>query len=483
MKSSYILIARNPNINSSNTGEVYHRYKEQQVTLQTIAPNEVFNKSFFGIFVILILLRTKKQSLHGPTTNLYETPILNVPVLNTVETTSFFNSIYPIIWLGLFGITLYLTLYILLFPLSSAYKYYSNYYSNIKIFITTVKKRFFFIVNQINNIIYLSLNPSIRSGEDLKRAQDLLSNKEEIVKYFIKAAAIQKLAKENNVSLTINNNGSFRVFPNKSVSVDMWRTNHVRDLIIDQIASRRVNKNTSQSSFFPGAHAFNTTLFTEIKRQLFIKLNEEILSNSSSPHYSLIFLNNSVVFFNKTTVKRISVGSFTLLLKQPISCLTRNVIKLSSQNLPFLLKKPNFQLRVLDLSLKFKDSLGNLLPPLLLTPLRKVKKYLLRVFEPVSELALVKQQILAFLPDNTYSKYLIIFFLKQVPDSYLELFFFGMFYTFIQEYLTHFLNLTALRIVNTFTAELDKIWNNTEAENLYKLNHEDSFQGNTIHND
>lgn len=119
----------------------------------------------------------------------------------------------------------------------------------------------------------------------------------------------------------------------------------------------------------------------------------------------------------------------------------------------------------------------------MLTQLRKVKKYLVRVFEPVSELALVKQQILAFLPDNTYSKYLIILFLKQVPDSYLELLFFGMFYTFIQEYLTHFLNLTALRIVNTFTADLDKIWNNTEAENLYKLNHEDSFEGETIHND
>jgi hypothetical protein len=115
--------------------------------------------------------------------------------------------------------------------------------------------------------------------------------------------------------------------------------------------------------------------------------------------------------------------------------------------------------------------------------LRKVKNYLLRVFEPVSELALAKQQVLAFLPDNSYIKYVVVLFLKRVPDSYLELFFFTMFYAFIQEYLTHFLNLTALRIVDTFTAELDKIWNNTEAENLYNLNHEDSFQGNTIHND
>ena len=483
MKSSYVVIDRNPNINTSSTGEVYHRYKEQQVTLQTILPNEIFNKTFFGIFVILILLRTKKQGSYVSTPNPCETPILDAPVLNTVASTSFFNIIYPVICLGLFVVTLYVTIYILLSPLSSAYKYYSNYYNNIKILITTVKKRCFFIVSQINNIIYSSLNPSIRSGEELKRAQDLLSNKEEIVKYFFKAAAIQKLAKENNISLTINNNGSFRVFPNKSVSVDMWKTDHIRDLIIDQIASRRVNKNSSQSSFFSGAHAFNTTLFTEIKRQLFIKLNEEILSNSSSPHYSLKFLNNSVVFLNKTTVKRISVGSLTLIFKQPISYLTKKLIKLSSHNLPSLLTKPSFQLKVLDLSLKIKDSLGNKIPLPWLIPLRKLKNYLRRVFEPVSELALLKQQILSFLPDNTYSKCLLILFLNQLPDSYLELIFSGIFYTVVKEYLTHFLNLTALRIVNTFTAELDKIWNNTEAENLYKLNYEDSFQGNTIHND
>ncbi len=472
MKSNYIIIARNPNINRTNTEEVHRGYQEQRATLQTIAPNEVFDRSLFGIFVILILLKTKKQILYNPTINPCETPILNVPILKTVEATSFFNGIYPIIWLGLFGISLYLTLYVLLSPLTSAYKYYSNYYSNIKVFLITVKKKSLFIINQINTILHSSLNPSIKSGKDLKRAQDLLSNKEEIVKYFVKAAAIQKLAKENNVSLTINNNGSFRVFPNKSVSVDMWRTDHVRDLIIDQIASRRVNKNSSQSSFFPGAHAFNTTLFIDIKRQLFIKLNEEILSNSTSPHYSLKFLNNTVVFFNKTTIKRISVGSLTLLFKQPISALTKNLVKLSSQNLPFLLRKPNFLLKV-------KDSLGNLIP----LRLRKVKNHLLGVFEPVSELALAKQQVLAFLPDNSYIKYVVVLFLKRVPDSYLELFFFTMFYAFIQEYLTHFLNLTALRIVDTFTGELDKIWNNTEAENLYNLNHEDSFQGNTIHND
>ena len=280
---------------------------------------------------------------------------------------------------------------------------------------------------------------------------------------------------------SINNNGSFKVFPNKSVSVDMWKTDHIRDLIIDQIASRRVSKNTSQSSFFPGAHAFNTTLFIEIKRLLLIKLNEEILSNSTSPHYSLNFLNNSVVFFNKTTVKRVSVGSITLLFKQPISYLTKSVIKLSSQKLPSFLRKSSFQLKVLDLSLKIKDFFGDRLPVPLLIPLRKVKNYLLRVFEPVSELALLKQKILAFLPDNTYSKFIVVLFLRQVPDSYLEFFFFGIFYTFTQEYLTHFLNLTSLRIVNKITDELDKVWNNTEAENLYNLNHEDSFQENTIH--
>jgi hypothetical protein len=481
MTSSYILIGRNPNIKSDNTRQVYHGYKEQQVTLQTIAPNEAFQRSFFCVFVVLILLKTKKQDLYGPTTSPCETQILNVPVLNTIETTSLFNIIYPIICLGLSAITLYLTLYMMLSPLASAYKYYSDRYSNVKIFVTTVKEKCFFIVNQIKGIIYLSLYPSIRSGEELKRAQDLLSNKKEIVKYFIKAAAIQKLAKENNVSLTVNNNGSFKVFPNKSVSVDMWKTDHIRDLIIDQIASRRVSKNTSQSSFFPGAHAFNTTLFIEIKRLLLIKLNEEILSNSTSPHYSLNFLNNSVVFFNKTTVKRVSVGSLTLLFKQPISHLTKSVIKLSSQNLPSFLRKSSSRLKVLDLLLKIKDSFGNLLPLPLLIPLRKVKNYLIHVFEPVSELALLKQRILAFLPDNTYSKFLVVLLLGQVPDSYLEFFFFGMFYTFTQEYLTHFLNLTSLRIVNRFTDELDKVWNNTEAENLYKMNYEDSFQENTIH--
>lgn len=233
MKSNYIITARNPNINRTNTEEVHRGYQEQRATLQTIAPNEVFDRSLFGIFVILILLKTKKQILYNPTINPCETPILNVPILKTVEAKSFFNSIYPIIWLVLFGITLYLTLYVLLSPLTSAYKYYSNYYSNIKVFLITVKKKSLFIINQINTIVHSSLNPSIKSGKDLKRAQDLLSNKEEIVKYFVKAAAIQKLAKENNVSLTINNNGSFRVFPNKSVSVDIWRTDHVRDLIID----------------------------------------------------------------------------------------------------------------------------------------------------------------------------------------------------------------------------------------------------------
>ena len=138
MKSSYVVIDRNPNINTSSTGEVYHRYKEQQVTLQTILPNEIFNKTFFGIFVILILLRTKKQGSYVSTPNPCETPILDAPVLNTVASTSFFNIIYPVICLGLFVVTLYVTIYILLSPLSSAYKYYSNYYNNIKILITTV---------------------------------------------------------------------------------------------------------------------------------------------------------------------------------------------------------------------------------------------------------------------------------------------------------------------------------------------------------
>lgn len=472
MKTNYIMIARNPNINRSNTEGVERTYEEQPVTVQRVVPNEIFNKGLFGIFLILILIKTKSKSLYSPTINPYETSSVNlpIPILDTAQTTNFFNvaSIYPLIFLGLFGISLYLTLFIVLSPLATLY----GTITKTKVFITTIKKRFFFIFTQINTTIYSLLNPEVKSGENLKRVQDLLSTKEELVKYFTIAAAIQKLAKENNVYLTENNNGSFKVFRNKSVVVDMWKTNYVRDLVIDQIASRGVNKSTSQSSFFPGANAFNISLFTQIKERLLTKLNEEILSNSTSPHYPLKLLNNTVVFLNKTTVKRVAAGSIVLLVKRPISSLTKNVITLSSQNVPFLLKKPNFLLRV-------KDSLGNLIP----LPLRKLKNDVLHVFEPVSELVLVKQQFLTIFPKNSYLQYFVALFLKRVPDSYLELFFSMVFYVFIHKYLQHFLNLMAIRIVETFSAELDKAWNNTAARDLYEQNYKNSFQEDIIDND
>lgn len=222
MSNSYVVVSKNSGVDHNNTKTTHHTYEEQPVRSQTIVVGEIFDKSLFAVIIIFVLAKAKKQNSYSSVIAPSDTSILDlsVPIIKTVETTSFFSSVYPVICTGMFCIALYFTLYRVLSPLSFAYNYFNNYFSDTKVFITTVKGKCSFVVSKITSILCFLWDPSISSGEDLKRAQDILFNKQETVKYFFKAAAIQKLAKEKGIYLTLNNNGSFKVFPNKSFTVD-----------------------------------------------------------------------------------------------------------------------------------------------------------------------------------------------------------------------------------------------------------------------
>lgn len=46
--------------------------------------------------------------------------------------------------------------------------------------------------------------------------------------------------------------------------------------------------------------------------------------------------------------------------------------------------------------------------------------------------------------------------------------------------MTYFANIAALHLVDRVASHVDKVWNNTEAENLYNINYKNSLKQSTI---
>lgn len=134
-------------------------------------------------------------------------------------------------------------------PFFKLYKTFSNTKTWVinKTDVTVVQFKSIF-TNFISTMSFL-INPQLTSEQHLKQIQLKVLAKEKRIEYFT-AAALRKLATEHNIYLTSTNNESFKMFPNKSVIVDVNMTEYIRNKVVDQIADRLSKKNKCTNTIY-----------------------------------------------------------------------------------------------------------------------------------------------------------------------------------------------------------------------------------------
>jgi hypothetical protein len=431
--------------------------------------HNVFNKSLFGVISLLIIIKLKLFTKINP-------KFSNLPIQETISPKQIptyytdWSSLYFIIAGSSFFLFLGMLILIFIYPIFKAY----TVFSNTKTFLFTITNNTIFNINKlistIQCITFSLLNPHLSSGEELKKVQNLLVNKQETMQYMMKAVALRKLAFKYNITLTDNNNNSFIVLPNKSLVIDPWMTNHIHEVIVDKIAYLLTKKNETNYTFLPVVHAFNITLFNNIKTQINLQLNEILVFDENIPHYPLKLLNNTVLFFNKTTIKNLAASSVVFIFNRPIAKITNNWIKNR------LISLSRFSIASHPL-LKFKDRLIFLIP----SPIKKLQTFITsHLPKPSTELELVKKNLLAAIPKQySFSRFWVNIVLSFIPNSYIEAISFLFFYFLVKRYIQSFLNKAAVYVIKRITDDLEERWNNTEigqeAIALFYLNYNNSL--------
>lgn len=460
--------------NNSKRESKLVRYTEQQHPIYLEKPinqeeHNVFNKSLFGIISLLIIIKLKLITKINSKFSILPTQETILPKPIPTYYTDWSSFYFIIAGSSLF---VFLGILILFFgyPIFKAY----TVLSNTKTFFFTVTSHAIFNINKFINTIqvigFSLLNPHLSSGEELKKVQSLLISKQETMQYMMKAAALRKLAFKYNITLTDNNNNSFFVLPNKSLVTDPWMTNHIHEVVVDKIAYLLTKKNETNYTFLPVVHAFNITLFNNIKTQINLQFNELLVSDINAPHYPLKLLNNTVLFFNKTTIKNLAAGSIVFIVNRPISKITTKWIN------NCLISVSRFSTSSHPL-LKFKEHLISLTPP----PIKKLQTFITSHFpRPNTQLELIKKDILATLPKHySLSRFCLHIVLSFIPNSYLEAVSFLFFYFLVKRYIQNFLNKAAIYVIKRITDDLEERWSNTEigqeAVALFYLNYNNSL--------